>query len=526
VEIFSVKNLSFTYPNAKNPVVNSLSLNVNAGDFLLLIGESGCGKTTLLRLLKKELAPYGEKQGEIFFNGIKIDDLTLKNSAENIGFIMQDPDSQIVTDKVYTELAFGLENLGYSSTDIRLRVSEFASYFGLSELFNKSTASLSGGEKQLLNLASVMAMNPQVLILDEPTSQLDPISATEFINTLKRLNRDFGTTIIIAEHHLQELFALADKIAFMEKGKLICCDTPENIAQLVKDRNISKALPAPVRVFNSLSVVGDCPLTIRDGRNFLQKNFSNISQEIPVHTSVSDELAISCKNIWFRYKKDSDDVLKNCDLKIHSGELYAILGENGSGKSTLIKTLANVQKPYRGKINRFNNKVAYLPQNPKNLFVKDTLEEDLKSVDNSYKEIISDFKLDNLLSQHPYDLSGGELQKSAIAKLILTKPQILLLDEPTKGLDAFAKEELGELFTKLIKDKMTIVMVTHDIEFASEYATRCGLLFDGNITAENFTNSFFTNNNFYTTSAVKMSRNILKSAVTVSDIVSLCRGEL
>lgn len=523
MEILNIKNLSFTYPDSETPALESINLNVNSGDFILLIGESGCGKTTLLRMLKKELTPYGKTSGEIFYKGKKIKEINQYISASEIGFIMQDPDSQIVTDKVYSELAFGLENLGYNNTEIRLKVSEFASYFGLSKLFNKDTNSLSGGEKQLLNLASVMAMNPDVIILDEPTSQLDPIAASDFINTIKTINNDFGVTVIIAEHHLQELFSIADKVAVMEEGRLINCDTPRNIIPKLKNHNINKALPAYVRIYNSLSSKGECPLTVKEGRKFLQKNYSNINNEIKIEYKTSKDLAVVCKDIWFRYSKDSTDILRNCDFKVYKGELYALLGENGSGKSTLLKCISKTIKPYRGKIDTLKNKVAYLPQNPKNLFVKDSLEEDLKLANNSYKELLITLNIEHLIKKHPYDLSGGELQKAAIAKVLLTSPDILLLDEPTKGLDSFAKDELGKMFLNLTKTGLTIIMVTHDVEFAGEYANRCGLLFDGNITAENYTNPFFTNNNFFTTASARISRNILKNAVTVEDIIYLCQ---
>ncbi len=529
MEIFNIKNLSFTYPDTKIPALNEINLTVNSGDFVLLIGESGCGKTTLLRMLKKEISPFGNTKGEIFYKGNKIENIDLHTCASEIGFIMQDPDSQIVTDKVYRELAFGLENLGYNNTDIRLKVSEFATYFGLSDLFNKDTNSLSGGEKQLLNLASVMAMNPQVIILDEPTSQLDPIAAADFINTIKTLNNDFGVTVIIAEHNLQELFSIADKVALMEKGRLINCDTPQNIIPKLKNRNINKALPAYVRIYNSLSLKGECPLTIKEGRKFLQKNYNNINNEIKIEYKTSKDFAVICKDMWFRYSKDSTDTLKNCDFNVYKGELYALLGENGSGKSTLLKCISRTLKPYRGKIDTLKNKVAYLPQNPKNLFVKDSVEEDLKLVNNSYKELLTTLNIEHFIKKHPYDLSGGELQKAAIAKVLLTSPDILLLDEPTKGLDSFAKEELGKMLLNLTKTGLTIIMVTHDVEFAAEYANRCGLLFDGNITAENYTNPFFTNNNFFTTASARISKNILKNAVTVEDIISLCQsrnGEL
>lgn len=522
MEIFNIKNLSFSYPNESEKAINNVNLSIEQGDFLLLIGESGCGKTTLLKMLKPQLTPQGNIFGEIFFNGNKN---TIENKINpcEIGFIMQDIDSQIVTDKVYTELAFGLENMGLSSEEIRLKVSEFATYFGVSDIFHKSTNELSGGQKQLLNLASVMVMNPKVLILDEPTSQLDPISTTEFIETLKRINQDFGTTIIIAEHNLQEVFRLANKVAVMENGSVTAVDTPNIIAKNIVGKKMAKAMPAPIRIFNELKGTGEIPLTVKDSRKFLIENYKFDNTKIHNRNKGSNSSAFSCKDLWFRYSKKSDDVLHNCSLAVNRGETYGILGANGCGKSTLLKIISGQLKQYRGRINTFNNKLAYLPQNPKNLFVKDTVREDLLSVNNSYMELIEKFGLSALLNRHPYDLSGGELQKIAIIKILSTNPNVLLLDEPTKGIDSFSREELGELLSQIKNSGKTIVLVTHDVEFTAMYADRCGLLFDGMITTEAETKRFFTDNLFYTTSVAKISRGIVENAVTLEDIIKACK---
>lgn len=515
MEILSVKNLSFRYNKAPDYTLNNISLSVNEGDFVLLIGESGSGKTTLLKLLKKELSPYGETKGEIFYKGIKIPDISARDSASKIGFVMQDSDSQIVTDKVYSELAFGLENLGENREIIRAKVSEFASYFGLGDKFNRSTNTLSGGEKQLLNLAAVMTMNPELIILDEPTSMLDPISAMEFINCLKRLNDDLGVTVVIAEHHLSDVFALADKVAYLENGELNAYGTPSEISELLKDKKIEYTLPAPVRVYNKLGGEGEVPLTIKGGRKFLQKN-NNYTMNNSVKEIKSDPV-LSLKDIWFRYERKSDDILKSLNLTVNRGEIYALVGANGSGKSTLVNVVSRNLKPYRGKI-KHNSSIAVLPQNPRDLFVKDKLEDDFKLINNSYKELCDKFGIAHLLQSHPCDLSGGEIQRAAVVKILLSSPDLLLLDEPTKGLDSFAKKELGEFLCSL---GVTILLVTHDLEFAAMFSDRCGLLFDGAITSENNSKEFFLANNFYTTSTVKLTKGIAYGAVTVDDIIKV-----
>ena len=524
MEVFNLKNLSFTYNGSDRKALNDINLTINSGDFLLLIGESGCGKTTLLKMLKRELTPYGQTDGEIFYKRKKIEDIDLRDSASQIGFIMQDPDAQIVTDKVYSELAFGLENLGYDSKVIRAKVSEFATYFGLLKSFEQSTFTLSGGQKQLLNLAAVMTMNPEVIILDEPTAQLDPISALEFINTLKRLNDDFGTTVIIAEHHLQEIFPTASRVAYIEDGRLSEIGPPREIGTKLKGKKIEQTLPSAVRIFNALNGAEECSITVKEGRAFLSDKFDG-DNYISINKLKPAEKIIECKDIWFRYERKSADILKGCDLTVNKGEIYALLGENGSGKSTLMSIINGALKPYRGKVSR-PKRVAYLPQNPKNIFVTDKVTDDLKQIDISYKELSIRLNIDHILTHHPYDLSGGELQRAALCKILLTDPEVLLLDEPTKGLDTFAKNNLGELLHSFTDSGKTVVIVTHDLEFAALYASRCGLLFDGIITSENLTNPFFTSNNFYTTSVARMSKGIVKNAVTVEDIIRIANEKI
>lgn len=512
MEIISVKNLSFRYNKASEFTLNDISFSVNQGDFLILIGESGSGKTTLLKMLKKELTPYGKLKGERYYKEKSISELTARESASGIGFIMQNPDSQIVTDKVYSELAFGLENLGVERQTIRAKVSEFASYFGLQDKFNQRTSTLSGGEKQLLNLASVMVMNPEVILLDEPTSMLDPISAIEFINCLKRLNDDLGTTVIIAEHHLSELFALADKVAYLENGELQAFDSPREVCKTLRDKKIEYTLPAPVRLFNKIGGVGELPLNVKEGKIFLQKNNAaviNNSQK-----EISSNPVLSLKDIWFRYERNGEDIIKGLNLTVYSGETYALVGANGCGKSTIVNIISRTLKPYRGRI-KCSETLAVLPQNPRDLFIKDRLEDDYKLINNSYEELCIKFGIDKFLNSHPYDLSGGEIQRAALVKILLNSPDFIILDEPTKGLDSFAKKELGEFLRSL---DVTILLVTHDLEFAASYSDRCGLLFDGDITSENYTREFFINNNFYTTQVVKMTKGIVDGAVTVDDI--------
>lgn len=548
MEILSIKDLTFSYPNKENFALQNVNLSINSGDFVVVCGQSGSGKTTLLRMLKKEIAPHGEKQGAVYYKGEDVEKLDDKISAQKIGFVFQKPDQQIVTDKVWHELAFGLESLGYDSDYIRLRVGEMANYFGITGLFRKKTTELSGGQKQLMNLASVMAMSPDVIILDEPTSHLDPITANDFITTLKKINDELGLTVIIIEHRLQEVFPIADKVAVMEDGKVICYDTPRNVCEKLSNHPMSQGFPSAVRIWQKSGSKGECPLTVKEGRNFINLNFSE--RKLPLRNTIPNkEDIITLKDVFFRYEKGGNDILSGTNLSIKKGEHFCILGGNGSGKTTTLKILAGLLKPYRGKVIIDNNKmtkkttadfnrlgVAMLPQNPESVFLKSRVIDDytelckIKGIEKSnYEEKINSVAeklgINDLLENHPYDLSGGEIQKCALGKVLISEPKILLLDEPTKGVDAYSKLSLSKILQEIKSDGVTIITVTHDVEFASIVADRCGLFFDGEVLSSLVPQEFFSKNNFYTTASSRISRDKFANAVTVDDVVSLIKEE-
>lgn len=548
MEILSIKDLTFSYPNKENFALQNVNLSINSGDFVVVCGQSGSGKTTLLRMLKKEIAPYGEKQGTVYYKGEDVEKLDDKISAQKIGFVFQKPDQQIVTDKVWHELAFGLESLGYDSDYIRLRVGEMANYFGITSLFRKKTTELSGGQKQLMNLASVMAMSPDVIILDEPTSQLDPITANDFITTLKKINDELGLTVIIIEHRLQEVFPIADKVAVMEDGKVICYDTPRNVCEKLSNHPMSQGFPSAVRIWQKSGSKGECPLTVKEGRNFINSNFSE--RKLPLRNTIPNTGdIITLKDVFFRYEKGGNDILSGTNLSIKKGEHFCILGGNGSGKTTTLKILAGLLKPYRGKVIIDNNKmtkkttadfnrlgVAMLPQNPESVFLKSRVIDDytelckIKGIEKSNYEdkinsVAEKLGIKDLLENHPYDLSGGEIQKCALGKVLISEPKILLLDEPTKGVDAYSKLSLSKILQEIKSDGVTIITVTHDVEFASIVADRCGLFFDGEVLSSLVPQEFFSKNNFYTTASSRISRDKFANAVTVDDVVSLIKEE-
>ena len=543
MEIFDLQNLTFRFPDQEQPVLHDISFTVAPGEFVVLAGPSGCGKSTLLRQLKTVLAPHGDLTGQLLFQGKPLAETELAVQTAKIGFVQQSPDNQIVTDKVWHELAFGLESLGYDTPTIRSRVAEMASFFGIQTWFYKNVSELSGGQKQLLNLAAIMAMHPSVLVLDEPTSQLDPIAATDFLSTLGRINRELGTTVLITEHRLEEVFPLCTRVLLMDEGKLLCDGTPEQVGRQLKsqDHGMFLAMPAPMRIWSEVPNDFSCPVTVREGRTWLDDmvQFQPL-QPVPEHQNRDfsrQTPAISMEEIWFRYEKDAPDVIKGLSLRAYYGELFCILGGNGTGKSTTLSLLTGVNKPYRGRITMDRDvPFAALPQNPQSLFVKNTVREDLL-------EMLSGSKLSKeertarmygaaelcditrLLDRHPYDLSGGEQQRAALAKVLLLRPKILLLDEPTKGLDAEFKQTFASIVRGLQASGVCIIMVSHDVEFCAQYADRCALFFDGSIVSEDTPVRFFSGKNFYTTAANRMARHLLPNAVTISDVIVACGGK-
>ena len=541
---FEIKNLSFSYAtNPEKRVLDNINLTIEHGEYITVCGKSGSGKSTLLRHLKTVLAPAGERSGSIKFNGKVLSDISSYEQASFIGFVMQNPDDQIVTDKVWHELAFGLENLGCDKSTIRLRVAEMASYFGIQNWFDKDTSDLSGGQKQLLNLASIMAMQPSVLILDEPTSQLDPIAAADFLNTVRKINLELGTTIIITEHRLEDILYASDRVVLMQEGKILACDEPHKIGEYLKstDNEMFAAMPTPVQVYHGIdsSVTSKlpCPLTVREGAEFLTSIIGYTDKLIPSLEKVEDiydekaakkDAVISLSDVWFRYERQGRDILKGVDLNVPKGKLFAIVGGNGTGKSTTLKAICNVVKPYRGKV-RVNGRCSMLPQDPASLFVKETVKDELLEMTHDNERIESVAKtcdIEHLFASHPFDISGGEQQRVALAKVLLCNPDIVLLDEPTKGLDNFFKIKFAGILKELTSSGVTVVMVSHDVEFCARYADVCSMFFDGNIVTTNAPCKFFSENSFYTTAANRMSRHLFLNAINVEDVIELCAKNL
>ena len=556
MELLEVKNLTFTYPGEESgkTALSGIDFKVREGSFTVLCGASGCGKTTLLKLLKRELSPAGTKEGEVWFQGKRQEELSDREAACQIGYVLQNPEKQIATDKVWHELAFGLENMGFPTPVIRRRVAEMACFFGIDDWFRKKTAELSGGQKQLLNLASVMVMQPKLLILDEPTSQLDPIAASDFINTLVKINKELGLTILMTEHRLEEVFPVADQVAVMEEGRLFLAESPREVCRKLKHMSEGKkmlaGLPSAVRIYQGLDADDCvCPVTVREGRDFLTSCYRTEITRLPVREEEKKEekIAVRMKEVCFRYEKEGEDILQDAELSLYEGELVSLLGGNGAGKTTLLSVISGANRPYRGKIEIFGKRIqkyrqselytrnlALLPQNPQDVFLKMSVWEDYREVGKQMQYSRQEFAeqteriagilgITELLGRHPYDLSGGEQQKAAIGKVLLLQPRILLLDEPTKGIDAWSKKQLAVILKKLREEGITILMVTHDVEFAAEVSDRCGLFFDHQVLSADTPEKFFGGNSFYTTAANRIARQQYEGVITCEQVIELCR---
>ena len=534
--LLDVKGLSFTYPQASEPALRDIDLQIARGELITVMGPTGSGKSTLLRLIKPELRQNGDISGQMLYQGRDISALSARSSAEKIGYVAQNPDEQIVTDKVWHELAFTLESLGAGRELISRRIAEIAAFFDIGSWLGRDTSTLSGGQKQLLNLASVMISDPELLVLDEPTAQLDPIAASRFIDVLRRLNSELGLTVIISEHRAEELLPISDRLIMLDKGKIAFCDTPRKAASALAKSGFISFLPAASKIFSAMEGKGEAPLSVREGQAFL----STLSTEsISYHTDTSEkekgEEALSLSKIFFRYERKGADILGDLDLSVTRGEILAVLGANGAGKSTMAAVAAGLRRPYSGTVKLFGKKlseykngelyqgnISLLPQDTESIFIRETVREELKGCDEIIKEL--PFDLSPLFDRHPYDISGGERQLVALCKALSTRPRLIILDEPSKGLDNNTKALLIKVIRELKERGVTVLLISHDVEFAALCADRCALFAQGRIAAVGDTEQFMRENRFYTTSASRITRSFFDGGYTVERAVSLLKG--
>lgn len=526
--MININNLSFKYSPKSGFALKNINLSIAPSDFVLLAGPSGSGKSTLLNLILNKGKMPGFIAGDI---SIGTDGL--------VGYFSQNVESMIVCERVWQELAFALENQGKSRDYISRKVSELASFFNLNEIYHEKISDLSGGMKQKVLLAGIMSTDPEILLLDEPISMLDPIAASNFLALLKKINKEFGTTIIICEHRYNELLDQVDKVLVLEEGQLVFNDSPRALGGLAReDEGFYKMLPAYIKIASKCLPNGELPLSALETRKALFSEYKEKLSAGPFEYKSEEKMpggqeVIGLKNITFAYQ-DKKKVLTDLDLSVSKGQVHYILGANGSGKSTLLSVIAGAtSQGYYGK-KEVKGSLSMLPQNPLASFSKDTLIDELNFY-NSYLgkpstsqeiiDLIKELRLENCLDIHPYDLSGGELMRAALAKLLIAKTDILLLDEPTKGLDSIFAEEFANILVKLKEQGKTIIVVSHDCELAAATADKISMIFDGKIVSTLSPYEFFTGNSFYTTDTIKTVKNIVKGAILPDEAIGALLGQ-
>ena len=539
-----IEDLHFTYPQQTKEALCGVDLSIGAGEYVVLCGESGCGKTTLLRHLKGSAVPHGTRSGRVTVCSAAPWDMDLRTETQTVGFVRQDAEAAVATDKVFHELAFGLENLGVSAAEMRLRTAEMAGFFGMEELFTRETATLSGGQLQLLSLASVLVMHPQILLLDEPTAQLDPVSAAAFLSAVDRLHRELGLTILLTEHRLEEVLPAADRAVVLREGRVIADCPPRKLGAVLADAApaLRESMPSSMRIAAAIQPADDLPLTVCEGKQWLSARFPSVrvtrmESSAPI---VASAPAVRLRDVFFSYTKTDDPLLRGLSLDVPQGSVFALLGGNGAGKSTALSLAAGLLRPQRGKIEwngrdvrripdpeRYAHCAAVLPQQVQTLFCEKTARAELCAIDADNAQAVADqLHLSDLLDRHPFDLSGGEQQRLALGKVLLTQPKLLFLDEPTKGMDSAFKAEFADLLQSFKADGKTVFLVSHDVEFCAKHADVCAMLFDGVTASSAPAKAFFARNLFYTTAAHRMARHLFPDAVTDEEVIALCRANM
>ena len=542
MEILSCKELNFAYSGSAGNTLDGVSFDVQTSQVVLVVGKTGSGKSTLLRLLKKEIAPVGEMSGEIKVNGKAQSELSLLESTQLISYVSQNPQTQTVTHNVSSELAFGLESLGIGKDEILGRVGEMAAYFGIEDIYSKRIDELSGGQKQLCCLCAALVQSPQILLLDEPAAQLDPIGTGKLFSVLRRLNSELGTTLIIAEHDLRGAFEFCDKIIVLDGGRAVCYDHRESFLRAAAaDESLRGYIPACARAVMPL---GKAAFNVKEAKSIIEQTFAPCEKQVQkADGDKKEQYAVTAQNVYFRYSREDRDVIKCLDMQVRQGEIFAAAGSNGCGKTTMLKVLSGIFRAWQGKVtiggknikaykgnSLYRENAAVMPQDPYDLFtshsVRNELDKTCRDMNDKggYDELCAQFGVQGLLDMHPFDLSGGEIQKCAMVKLLLTKPQVLFLDEPSKALDPAAKKVLGETLQELSRQGRTIILATHDLEFAAQYAHTCALFFDGKVHSTAPSREFFARNSFYTTDASRIGRNVFPSAVTTDELESAVKN--
>ncbi|PKM78049.1 MAG: ABC transporter [Firmicutes bacterium HGW-Firmicutes-15] len=542
--VIKIKDLIYNYTDTRKPSLDKINLEIPEGQFVLVVGGSGSGKSSLLRAIAGLIPDFygGSYGGAVYLDNINLRQLDRRNIVNRVGMVFQDPESQLVMSSVEQEIVFGMENLGLPNHLMKRRLMEVTSALGLSNHLNIFIPELSGGQKQKVALASVLAMQPEILILDEPTSQLDPVASEEILSIVKRLNEENGITVILVEQRLERCFHLADRILVMDKGQIVLDqNAPETVANWALKNN-SPFVPPLAKLFASVQYP-EIPTTVKQGREILKPYYqlckssagflSAPNKKVEIMEINKDQPMVEIKNLWFTYA-NGKEVLKNISIQLKPGDFTIIMGGNGAGKTTLIKNINGLLKPGRGVV-QFQGKdtkklsveelapdVAYLAQDPNDYLFLPTVREELaftltnlNLADNGIsQETLARLKMSSFEEVNPRDLSTGERQRVALASVLVTRPKLLLLDEPTRGLDYQLKQELGNLLVQLQAEGTTIMVITHDVEFAAEYATNIIFMAEGSIIACGHKNDMLSNSTFYSPQINKLFNNIVDGVVT------------
>ena len=532
--------LTYHYPGSEAPVLSELTLDIEEGEFLLVIGPSGAGKSTLLRCLNG-LVPHfygGAVSGRVGVDGRDPVALGPKGMADLVGFVLQDPEAQFVVDRVEDELAFGLENQGLEPVVMRKRVEETLDQLNIAHLRRRSVNTLSGGERQRVAIAAVMTLQPRVLVLDEPTSQLDPQAAEEVLDTLVKLNQDLGLTVVMSEHRLERVIQYVDRVLYLPGGgQAPLLDEPRAVLQKVD-------LTPPLLTLAKSLGWSPLPLTIKEGRRFVRG--MDLRQKSRVESGIRPEdkpqVSVSVEQLGFSY--NGHPALQDVSLQVHRGEFVALMGRNGSGKTTLLKQMVGLLKPDHGAVQvsgpglqgpmdtrkatveELIQVVGYVPQNPNALLFNDTVRQELDFTRRGHGLPAGDY--DGLLDlvglrayaqAYPRDLSVGERQRVALASILVAEPHILLLDEPTRGLDYGQKAALATFLQQEKKQGRTILMATHDVELVASCADRVVLLGDGQIVVDGPVRQVMSQSLVFASQINKLFRD--PALLTVEDVLAL-----
>ncbi len=514
--IVTVSHLSFSFPQATAPTLRDICCEVEAGSLFLLLGPSGSGKTTLLRLLAAPVQPDGTKSGLICVHG-------------TASFVPQRPEALLTCAK--TPRSYLQAQLAHLPAEVaKRRLEETIGYFDLAPWLDLPTEQLSGGQRQLLCVTGALAAGAKLLVLDEPTAQLDPIAAGALVNLLRRLCRELCLTVILSEHRTEELFPMADQVGVLCDGILVTQGAPQAVAQhlLQAQQKNHACMTTPVRLHAALSLPGPCSITIGQCRAALERGQLTPVAPAPDSPHPPKPTVLELRRVWFRYEKDRPDVLRELSFSLHEGEIFAVVGGNGVGKSTMLGVLSGALRPYSGKVLLHGKPVhkdsdfLLVPQDPLPALGNAPLRQHW----NGTEPLVREMGLDHLLDRSPERLSCGEIQRAAIALALRQAPQILLLDEPTRGIDPGFRDRLAKLLRRFAEQGVCMVIVSHDVEFCAEVAHRCALLFNGSLIAPGSPNEFFGGNAVYTTASNRIGRQWFPDAVTCTDLIRRCVAQL